>query len=164
MAIVVALFFSAIGEVLADDVALYLDRKLGFSIAYPTGFVVSAQDPSRFGAFTPTPIAAIYFMNPTMARSAFAGVEPPDLEVRLYEAGTAGSLAEWLQSTRLASADSIALAQPYHSADVNSLRICRSPMIAPACSVFVLHRGRVYQLTAISIEGETMIKTFALLP
>ena len=37
-------------------------------------------------------------------------------------------------------------------------------MIAPACSLFILHEGRVYQLTAISGEGERMIDTFSLSP
>jgi hypothetical protein len=102
-------------------------------------------------------------MNPTMAAGALAGIEPPDLEVRVYQTGTTDSLQSWLASVGLASVDSGAAIQPYRNASVSGLRVCQSTMIAPGCSVYVLHNSRVYQLTPISREGKTMIETFTLL-
>ncbi len=143
---------------------VYVDPTYGFSIGYPNGFVVQPQDVSKLAHFTPTPVASIFFMSPTMARGDLAGIEPPDLEVRVYQVGTVDSLKSWLVSVGFASGDSGAVAKPYRNANVNGLEVCQSTMIAPGCSIYVLHDSRVYQLTAISREGEAMIDTFALLP
>ena len=141
----------------------YVDPTYGFSIGYPNGFVIEAQDVSRLTEFTPTPVASIFFMNPTMAAGDLAGIEPPDLDVRVHEAGAVDSLEGWLASAGLTSAESGTVAQPYRNANVSGLKVCQATMIAPRCSVYILGSGRVYQLTPISLEGEAMIKTFALL-
>jgi len=142
--------------------AAYNNRTYSFSIGYPNGFVVQPQNVSKLARFTPTPVASIFFMNPTMAAGALAGVEPPDLEVRVYEAGGGDSLKSWLVSVGFV--DSGTVSQPYRNASVSGLKVCQSTMIAPGCSVYVFHSGRVYQLTPISREGEAMIETLALLP
>jgi hypothetical protein len=141
----------------------YINSAAGFSITYPKGFVVQPQDVSKFAQFTPTPVTSIFFMNPTMAAGALAGIEPPDLEVRVYRAGAADSLRSWLVSAGFASVGSSAV-QPYQNASVSGLEVCQATLIAPGCSVYVLHSGRVYQLTPMSREGEAMSETFAPLP
>ena len=65
----------------------YVDATSGFRISYPQGFVIKPQDVSKLAQFTPTPITSIFFMNPTMAKGDLAGIEPPDLEVRVYPGG-----------------------------------------------------------------------------
>ena len=142
----------------------YTDPAYGFSIGYPDGFVVRQQDVAKLARFTPTPLVSIFFMNPTMAAGELAGVEPPDLEARVYRADAADSLKTWLVSVGFASSDSISTAKPFRNASVSGLEVCHSTMIAPGCSVFVLRSGRIYQLTAISKEGEAMIRTFVLRP
>ena len=134
----------------------------GFSICYPDGFVVQSQDVSKLAHFTPMPVASIFFMNPTMAGGDLAGIEPPDLEVRIYRAKAVDSLKRWLVSVGFV--DNGTVIQPYQNAGVNGLKVFRSTMIAPGSSVYFLHRDRVYQLAAISGEGEAMIGTFAFLP
>lgn len=142
----------------------YVDPTYGFSIGYPKGFVVRPQDVSKLAQFTPTPLASIFFMNPTMAAGDLSGIEPPDLQVRVYQAGAMDSLKSWLVSVGFVSNDSGTVTQAYRNASVSGLKVCQSTMIAPGCSVYVLRSGRVYQLTPISLEGEAMIETFALLP
>jgi hypothetical protein len=141
----------------------YTDPLYSFSIAYPQSFVVQPQDTAKLAQFTPTPVASIFFMNPTMAAGALAGVEPPDLAVRIYQAEAVDSLQSWLRAVGLASAASGATAQPYRNAHISGLKVCQATMLAPGCSVYVLHNDRVYQLTPISREGEAMLETFALL-
>jgi hypothetical protein len=141
----------------------YVDRTHGFSVAYPRGFVARTQDVSRFAAFRPAPVASVFFMNPTMAAGALAGIEPPDLEVRVYRAGATASLEPWLRSADLLSAGDRAVARHHPGAGVGALEVCRATMIAPGCSVYILHGHRVYQLTPISLEGQAMLDTFTLL-
>ena len=138
----------------------YIERTYGFSIGYPKVFVVQPQDVSKLTQFTPTPVASIFFMNPTMAKGALAGIEPPDLELRVYQARAVNSLKSWLTSVGLLNDGTIS--QPYRNANVSGLKVCQSTLIAPGCSVYVLHDSRVYQLTPSSREGEAMLETFAL--
>lgn len=141
--------------------ATYTDPTYGFSIDYPKDFVLQVQDVSKLPRFTPAPLASIFFMNPTMAAGGLAGIEPPDLEVRVYRAEAVDSLKSWLISAHLASSEGITSAPPFRNTSSRGLRVCQSTMIAPGCSVYVLHGNRVYQLTAISLEGEAMVETFS---
>ena len=143
---------------------IYVNPTYDFSISYPNGFVIQSQDVSKLSQLTPTPVASIFFMNPTMAAGDMAGIEPPDLEVRVYQTEAVDSLKSWLVSVGFATIDNRDVIQHYHNANVNGLRVCQSTLIAPGCSVYVLGSGRVYQLSPISLEGEAMIKTFVLLP
>jgi hypothetical protein len=146
----------------SDCSTLYVDPTYGFSLRYPQGFVVQSQDVTKFAQFTPTPVASIFFMNPTMAAGGLAGIEPPDLDVRVYDVGAVESLQRWLVARGFASADNGATLRPYQTGSVSGLKVCQLTLLAPGCSVYVLHSGRVYQLTPISQEGEVMIETFAL--
>ncbi len=145
------------------DVKSYIDPSYGFSISYPTDFTVRPQDVSMLAIFTPVPVVSIFFMNPTMASGDLAGIEPPDLEIRVYQAREADSLKGWLVSVRFATTENVSAAKPYRNPSVSGLKVCQS-MFAPGCSVYIFHNGRVYQLTPISQEGEAMIETFALSP
>ncbi len=142
----------------------YLDPTYGFKIDYPNHFIVRPQNVAELAKFTPTPITSIFFMNPIMASGSLAGIEPPDLELRVYHVEEVDSLESWLVSVGVASPDSGIIARPYRQAVVTGLEICQSTMIAPGCSVYFLRSHHVYQLTAMSQEGEAMIKTFTLAP
>lgn len=146
----------------AADGSTYADPALGWSLRYPKGFVVQLQDVAKLARFAPAPIASIFFMSPAMAAGGLAGIEPPDLEVRIYRAEASDSLKGWLVSVGMATPESVAAARPFQNASVSGLQVCRSTMVAPNCSVYVLRGDRVYQLTAISLEGEAMIETFTL--
>jgi hypothetical protein len=142
----------------------YTQPDLGFRVGHPQNFVVRRQDVAKLPRFDPAPAASLFFMNPTMAAGGLAGVEPPDLEVRVYPAGTAESVENWLLEARFATAETVKAARPFHKDGVAGLQVCASTMIAPGCSVYVLRGDRAYQLTAASREGEAMIETFELTP
>lgn len=142
----------------------YADPAYGFRLHVPDGYVVRRQDVARFREFTPTPVSSTYVMNPTMAAGDLAGLEPPDLEVRVYATRQAGSLETWLTQAGFAFGNSGTHAQPHVVAGMHGLKVCQSTMIAPGCSLYVLRGERVYQLTAMSAEGEAMAGTFRLVP
>jgi hypothetical protein len=145
---------------LPGDWVVYADPSFGFRIGIPNRFVVSPQKMAELAESAPAPVAAIFFMNPTMAAGDLAGIEPPDLELRIYFLNSADSLEDWLIAVGFASVDSGASTRPYRNTIISGLKVCQSTMISPGCSVYLLHREHVYQLTAISAEGERMIETF----
>ena len=139
----------------------YRDPSYGFTVTVPGDFVVRAQDVATL-PFTPRPLASVFVMNPVMARGQLAGKEPPDLEVRVYDAGAATSLEAWLEAARFASAEALSAATPQAINGLHGLRICRQDLLAPGCATFLMQGARIYQLTAVSAEGERMIDSFAL--
>lgn len=144
----------------ADWVA-YVDSTFGFSVAYPPSFVVRPTDAARLTGLIPAPTGSIYFMDPATAESALAGTDAPDLEVRIFETGPVGSLADWLSSAGV-SADQTQTATQV--GDLAGVEVCVSTMIFPRCSTFVVAPNRVYQLRALNLEGEAMMQTFAVAP
>lgn len=138
----------------------FVDSSHGFSLCLPNGFVTQPKDVSRLSQFTPSPVASIFFMNPTVARGDQSGIEPPDLEVRVYQVvGVVDSLKRWLGTAGFL--DSGSFAQPYGN---NGQKICKSTMIFPNCFIYFLNKARVYQLTPFTQAGESIIETFLLLP
>lgn len=142
---------------------VYADSAYKFSVSYPDNFVFRAQTAEKLAQLTPKPTASFIFMNPVTAASQVPD-EPADLEIRAYSAGQTNSLDSWLRSNGLLPADSTVPVKPFKTAGASGVEVCPSTMIAPGCSYFVLGTGWIYQLTPATLEGETMVKTFTLIP
>jgi hypothetical protein len=139
----------------------YIDPEYRFRVDHPDRFVVRRRKTSELSQFNPAPAASVFIMNPQMAAGALAGIEPPDLEIRVYRADTPQSLTSWLADVGFAFGDSGAVVTPYRTSIADGLKVCPSTMIAPGCSVYLSSHGLVYQLTPASREGENMSRRFA---
>lgn len=138
---------------------VFADPAHGLRIGHPAGFVLRFQDAAALSAARPVPEVSILFMNPTMAAGALAGIEPPDLQLRVFRASRGQSLEQWLAAAGLSSG-----AKPYPRAGGSGVEVCAATLIAPGCSVFVAGAGRIFQLTPVSLEGRAMIDSFAATP
>lgn len=143
---------------------VYTDRTYKFEVDSPADFVFHTQPAEKLAQLDPMPDASFSFMNPVTAASDLADLEPADLEIRVYVAGQIASLESWLTSVGLLPADGTIPLQPFQTANVSGVQMCASTMIAPGCSYFVYGSGWVYQLTPATLEGETMVNTFKLIP
>jgi hypothetical protein len=152
------------GEPQPGAVVVYTDDTYKFSVGYPANFVFRTLPAEKMAQLKPMPVISFIFMNPVTASSDVADLEPADLEIRVYAAGQVASLDSWLTSNRLLPADGTVPLKPFQSANVSGVQVCASTMIAPGCSYFVLGNGWVYQLTPATVEGETMVNTFRLIP
>lgn len=139
---------------------VYADTTYKFSAVYPAEFIFRTQPSEKLAELKPKPAAAFTFMNPKAASSDVA--EPADLEIRVYNiAAGVNSLDGWLDSVGLKAG---ANAQSFQTANVSGVELCASTMIAPGCSYFVIGSDHVYQLRPASLAGESIIKSFMLLP
>jgi len=140
----------------------YKDLTYKFGVYYPPDYVFSAKPAEELAKLDPRPSASFSIMNPKTASSDVVELEPADLEIRLFDPAGVTSLDNWLTSVgMIASTDS---PQPFKTANVSGVSVCASTMIAPGCSYFVMGKGWVYQLTPATLEGESMIETFVLIP
>lgn len=147
------------GQSQPGEMVVYNDNTYQFRVNYPTNFVIRPESAAKLAEFQPKPTASFRFMNPTIAASDIVDLEPADLEIRVFDLGQAAALDDWLKSNSLASAgDNI---QPFQTTQVSGVKVCSATMIAPGCSYFVLHNQQIFQLRPATLEGESMIKTFA---
>jgi len=146
------------------DSTIFADHDYRFRLVRPPRFTVRRRTSTELHDFSPAPAAAVFFMNPNMASGDLAGIEPPDLEVRVYRAQGRGSLKSWLAQNDVAYGDTGVRVSAYREGSVNGLEVCQSTLIAPGCSVYVRDGDRVYQLRAATRDGERMLATFLPLP
>jgi hypothetical protein len=142
----------------------YIDSTYGFSVAYPSNFVISHPDNSLLTPLIPTPNASVYLADPNIAESALAGIDAPNLEVRIFETGLISSLDSWLNSAGALVPGDGKTTRPYRNASVSGLEVCESTMVAPGCTIFIAGNNRVFQLRFTTLEGETMAASFSLTP
>lgn len=153
------------GETLpSGEMLVFRDEANGFSVAHPADFVVPPQDANKLAELNPTPLVNYRFMNRTLATSELADTEAADLEVRVYEMGTATTMEAWLRANNLLPADGSVALQPFETEHVSGGQLCGATMMGPGCAYYVMADGRVYQLIPASLEGESMVQTFELLP
>ena len=132
-----------------------------FSVVYPSVFVLRNRSSEQMATYNPVPVAAFMYMNPTAASSQ-APDEPGDLEVRVYQSAGITSIDKWLNSVGLSNGSNAP--KVYKTANVTGVEVCSPMMIAPNCSYFIMGKDWVYQLMTMTLEGESMLKTFTLLP
>lgn len=142
----------------------YTNDVYKFGVSHPSDYQFQLQPTEKMAQLKPLPVAAWVFLSPEKVASDVADLEPPDLEIRVYDAGGTTSLENWLASVGLLPEGGGVSSQAFRTSNVSGLQLCASTMIFPGCSCFVLEKDRVYQLITTSQVGEEMVKTFTLIP
>jgi hypothetical protein len=140
---------------------IYTDSIYKFSVLYPPDFVSRTLSAEKLTELNPKPAAVFTFMNPTTASSNVPD-ELADLEIRVYNPAGVTSLDQWLNSFGLTLRSGSP--QPFSTSNVSGVKVCSSTLVVPPCRYFVIGNSWVYQLTPITLDGETMLKSFKLVP
>lgn len=152
---------NAMNPVNTKEWKTYSDTHRQFRINYPREFVFRQRKATELDEFVPTPETVIYFMSPSMASGDLAGIEPPDLEIRIYPVNISGySLEQWLRATGFAYGKSGTTVRRFQSTHVDGLEVCSTTMIAPGCSMYVMGINLIFQLTPASEIGQMILETF----
>ncbi|MEQ1720691.1 MAG: hypothetical protein ABL887_06220 [Nitrosomonas sp.] len=142
----------------------YVDPKKQFRLSYPSDFIARERNSDELLKFTPAPERAVYFMNPHMASGQLSGIEPADLELKIYRMAQSHlSLKDWLRSSGLVPEIDDATIKNFQTKHINGLEVCGTTMIAPGCSIYTLHTPFIFQLTPGSQAGQTMMGNFEFL-
>ncbi len=143
---------------------MYTSGVYKFRVGYPANFVFRPQPAGQLAQFNPQPDASFRIMDPLTAANDQDGLEPADLTIRIFSTGLATSLDSWLIANHLLPADGSMQPKPFKTDNVSGFEVCPSSMIAPGCSYFFTGNALIYQLTPATQAGQTMIKTFILIP
>ena len=142
----------------------YIDPKKQFWLSYPSDFIAHERNSNELLKFKPTPERAVYFMNPHMASGQLAGIEPADLELKIYRMiQSHSSLRDGLRNSGLVPEMDDAVIKNFQTKHINGLEVCASTMVAPGCSIYTLHTHFIFQLTPGSQAGQIMMENFEFL-
>lgn len=144
-------------------ISIYQDPLYKFSVEYPGEFVFRQISDENLLSLSPKPVASFIIMNPKTATSDAVDLEPADLEIRIYEVNGASSLDAWLKSKGLLS--NTMPPRPFQTKrNVSGIELCAATLIGPGCSYFFLGNAWIYGLTPATLEGETILHSFTLIP
>ncbi len=152
------------GQVQPGPAISYADSTYGFNVSYPDNFLFRSRAPEQLANLNPKPVASFTIMNPKTAKSDLGDMEPADLEIRIYAPEQQATLEAWLRANGVLTADTVMPLDPFHATNATGVRLCSSTMLVPPCTYFFIGNGWIYQLIAFTIDGETMMRTFALQP
>ena len=140
----------------------FVNADFKFEMDYPSNYATEAKSAEQLSQLDPSPVAGFVFLSPDLASSDNPDLEPPDLDLRVFDAKGAASLEGWLKSVGLLNEG--VTSTNYRSDKASGVKVCASTMIFPGCSYFFLANGWAYQLTPASLIGEEMVATFTMLP
>jgi hypothetical protein len=139
----------------------FTSAALGFSVDYPTEFVV-LPEPSPLPVTRPPLLARVRFQTRSLAGSEFADREPPKLSIQVFQA-TGASLRDWLRSFDRVPASAEVL--PFSVAGAReAVEVADRRQLAPNTVFYVLANQRVFALTPLDDTGMQMVRTFRLVP
>lgn len=142
----------------------YVDPKKQFRLSYSNDFIARERSSDELLKFIPAPERAVYFMNPHMASGQLSGIEPADLELKIYRMiQSHSSLKDWLRNSGLVLEMNDATIKNFQTKHINGLEVCGTTMVAPGCSVYTLHTHFIFQLTPGSQAGQIMMENFEFL-
>jgi len=132
----------------------YSDAAYKFALNHPDNYVVRPLPAEKLAGLKPKPLAVIQFMNPTAANSTVPD-EAADFEMRVFQA-EGKTLESWLAASGLSAG---AASEKFTTPSISGLKVCVSTMIVPGCRFYALSNGMVYQMTAMTLEGEEMLNS-----
>lgn len=142
----------------------YVDPKKQFQLSYPDDFVVRERNSDELLKFAPAPKRAVYFMNPHMASGQLSGIEPADLELKIYRMNQShSSLKHELKDLGVVPEMNGAVIKSFRTKHINGLEVCATTMVTPGCSIYTLHTHFIFQLTPGSQAGQIMMENFEIL-
>ncbi|GKS70351.1 hypothetical protein W03_23550 [Nitrosomonas sp. PY1] len=142
----------------------YVDPKKQFRLSYPGDFIARERNSRELLKFTPVPEHAVYFMNPHTASGQLSGIEPADLELKVYRMIHSHlSLKDWLRNSSLSPEMDGDVIKNFQTKHINGLEVCGATMVFPGCSIYILHTRFIFQLTPGSRAGQIMIESFEFL-
>ena len=144
------------------DWTVHTEESYGFSVAIPPEYGLKPLTEADLNGLEPMPSAGMIILRSEFLPESPSPLVTPDLEIRVHESGSSASLAAWLSANGFE--EGWREPEPFETDHVSGDILCLTTMIAPGCSYFVLGDGWVYQLIPASLEGESIIDTFKLLP
>jgi hypothetical protein len=144
----------------AGDWRSYRNRDYGFSLRYPSEYVVLRERKGEAGA-GPRALARVRFQERGRAAGQFADLEPPQFSVEVFEPAGRGSLREWLREAGWLDERDAAEAVELEGA-LEGLHVRKAAQMAPNEFYFYRTGRHLYRLTLLGEHSPAMLASFKL--
>lgn len=132
----------------------YQDTTLGFSLSIPSLYI-PLKEPTSLADVNTNLLGRLRLLEPDLANSDFAEMEPPKFSVEVYSNVQALSLEDWL-STNTSDGD----LESVQVDGVDCQKITLKIQLAPNQFIFCDHDNRVYKLIPLGPESEKILASF----
>lgn len=132
----------------------YKDPVFGFSLRYPETYTI-LKEPGTFADVAPTLLGRLRLLEPALARSAFAEMEPPKFSIEIHAKAAALSARGWIDAN-LAGGDEENVAV----GGVACVRVTLPSLMAPNRWIVCEHGGVIYTFTPLGPGSQEILDSF----
>jgi hypothetical protein len=137
---------------------VYSDSKYGFTINYPSVYVIMPQRAPQ--SFQPQPIAEVLFQDKDIAESDVAVFAPPAFAIRIFDNSVKLPVAQWLTTHQLVSPEGVQRLESYVVDGTRGARNCLLQDIVPNCMIYVPFGGYLYEFIPNGDYADAMLDSF----
>ena len=132
----------------------YTDPVLGFSLTYPNLYTV-LKEPASYAEIAPNLLGRFRLLEPSLAESAFAELEPPKFSLEVYSNAEKLSLTAWLdKNSRNGDSDSIQID------GIKCSKVTQKTLMAPNQFIYCIQGDKIYQFIPLGLYAEQILASF----
>jgi len=132
----------------------YTDPNFGFSLQYPDTYTI-LEEPPNFTEISPTMIGRLRMLEPSLANSDFAELEPPKFSIEIYANDEGLSLNAWVDAN-LPGGDK----ENFEIDGANCTKLTRQALLAPNQFIVCEYSGNMYKFTPLGLYSEEILASF----
>ncbi len=132
----------------------YADPNFGFSLRYPDIYT-TLTEPQNFADVAPDLIGRFRLLEPSLAKSDFAELEPPKFSIEIYANDAGLSLNDWLDAN-LPSGDK----ETVQIDGINCTKLTQQILLAPNQFIVCEYSGNIYKFTPLGLYSEDILASF----
>lgn len=132
----------------------YTDATFGFSFSYPDIYTILAER-ENLATIAPELIGRCRLLEPVLANSEFAELEPPKFSVEIYANPAGQSVQGWIQ--KHAPGGDL---ERFSVDNKNCAQVTLHTLLAPNQFVFCDHGGKIYKFTPMGAKSQEILHSF----
>ena len=132
----------------------YIDPNFGFSLQYPDTYTTLAE-PQNFAEIAPALIGRLRLLEPSLAKSDFAELEPPKFSIEIYANDPGLSLNDWMDAN-MPSGDK----ETAQIDNINCTKLTQQILLAPNQFIVCEYSGNIFKFTPLGLYSEEILASF----
>jgi hypothetical protein len=135
----------------------YTDPNLGYSLSYPTIYTILPET-QALSDLSPIMVGRLRMLEPEIAKSEFADMEPPKFSIEIFSNEQALPLDGWLTTTGL-DGD----LEKFQVDGVECQKLTLKIQLAPNQFIICMHDDKIFKFTPMGLYSDEILKSFKFL-
>lgn len=132
----------------------YKDPTFGYSLTYPDIYT-TLKEPQTFNNIAPDLIGRFRLLEPSLAKSDFAEMEPPKFSIEIYSNTKGLALKDWVNSSY--SGEEM---ENVKVSGIDCIKISLKIQLAPNQFILCNHDNKIYKFTLAGNQSKEILDSF----